>query len=572
MSTRIRKFKEHPCHRCGETITNSRCDFCDECWPKYIELRDLYRVARRGPVLTKTCPVCGKTFYTKRSVKTYCSEECQYEVERIVAVDRSARLRKGIPGRQEFTCTCLECGNEFKAKSVNARFCSDTCNKKYHENTHRCAKCGKEISTRIGYCEECRQSVLHTRKLNRAEATLTRRRAKASKWVDDAMPQCRPVSENSCLKDHMEFSGIGVYRIDEHHCVCLRCGKNFVVSLCKGGTRPILVNRLARNESPCPSCGINPRGSHLYSTPEVELAKLYPNFTERNIHPDWMQGLELDLYDPVAKVALEFHGLKWHSDASNTAPSAHKRKADLCEKAGVQLIQLYESEWVQRREQVIDKLDAIFHKDMTRYYARKLELRTLNDAKGHNTVNRFMDANHIQGHSGCQWAVGLFDGDEPLAICTFKYGTAYASGGQAAGTDKYWELNRYATKLHTSVVGGISRCVKAFMREHPDVHTLVSFADRRWTCPSRSAYSSSGFIETGRADPNYMYTDLDPATPLRNKQYMRKAAIERRALANPVGHEASIFSWNKTELDMATELGWYRIYDAGKIRYEMTLA
>ena len=368
------------------------------------------------------------------------------------------------------------------------------------------------------------------------------------------------------------IESIGVERLSERGCKCVRCGKEFNLMCAKRGAIQVL-NRLAKlGKSPCPYCGEAPTGLHIRnSVPEVDIVQLFPNFTQHNIRPDWMEGLELDLYDPVAKVALEFHGLKWHSDNNNSRPSFHKLKADLCEKAGVQLIQLYESEWVQRREQVIDKLDAIFHKDMSRYFARKLELRTLNDAKGHNTVNRFMDANHIQGHSGCQWAVGLFDSDEPLAICTFKYGTAYASGGQAAGTDKYWELNRYATKLHTSVVGGISRCVKAFMREHPDVHNLVSFADRRWTCPSRSAYSSSGFVETGRADPNYMYTDLDPATPLRNKQYMRKAAIERRALANPAGHEASIFSWNKTELDMATELGWYRIYDAGKIRYEMAL-
>lgn len=365
-----------------------------------------------------------------------------------------------------------------------------------------------------------------------------------------------------------EFAeSLKLIRLNGKWCLCLRCNNKFMDT----HFPQALYDAQKTGRNICPFCGDSPIGTCVISSPEVELAKLYPNFTERNIHPDWMQGLELDLYDPVAKVALEFHGLKWHSNASNTAPSAHKRKADLCEKAGVQLIQLYESEWVQRREQVIDKLDAIFHKDMTRYYARKLELRTLNDGKGHNTVNRFMDANHIQGHSGCQWAVGLFDGDEPLAICTFKYGTAYASGGHADGTEKYWELNRYATKLHTSVVGGISRCVKAFMREHPDVHTLVSFADRRWTCPTRSAYSSSGFIETGRADPNYMYTDLDPVTPLHNKQYMRKAAIERRAITNPASPEAKVFSWNKTELDMATELGWYRIYDAGKIRYEMTL-
>lgn len=405
----------------------------------------------------------------------------------------------------------------------------------------------------------------------KTEQVLSSRREKAAEWTSSANSKCRPVSKNSCLKNRMEFSSIGIYRIDEYHCRCLRCGEEFVLTLTKGGTRGILKNRLAKNESPCPNCGTSPRGSHVYNAPEAELARLYPGFTERNAHPDWMGGLELDLYDPGRRIAIEFHGLRWHSSCMQETTTLHRQKADLCEKAGVQLIQIYESEWVQRRELVIDRLDSILHKDMTRYFARKLVLREMNTARKRTEVNRFMNDNHIQGASSSQWAVALFDGENMVAACTFKYGTGYASGGLAEGTGKYWELNRYATKLHTSVVGGISRCVKAFARTHTDVKNIVSFADRRWTCPSRSAYTSSGFVETARVEPNYLYTDLKSGHPLMNKQYMRKSSIERRAKANPEGPEAAVFSWDKTETEMATELGFYKLYDAGKIRYEMKL-
>ena len=208
---------------------------------------------------------------------------------------------------------------------------------------------------------------------------------------------------------------------------------------------------------------------------------------------------------------------------------------------------------------------------MTRIDARKLQVKVMETIKERAAVGAFMEKNHIQGASTCMWAVALMDGDEIVACCTFKYGTGYAAGGQAEGTGKYWELNRYATKLNTVVRGGLSRCIKAFERTHPDVHNIVSFADRRWTCPSRSAYSSSGFVETGRVDQNYQYTDLKASHGLRNKQYMRKSAIENRALKNPEGPEAKVFSWDKTEQQMAAELGFYKIYDAGKIRYEMQI-
>jgi hypothetical protein len=182
----------------------------------------------------------------------------------------------------------------------------------------------------------------------------------------------------------------------------------------------------------------------------------------------------------------------------------------------------------------------------------------------------FLDKNHIQGRAACQWAVVLLNGMETVAVCTFKYGTAYAIGGQTGGTEKYWELNRYATKLGYSIVGGLSRCIKAFAKAHPEVHKIVSFADRRWTSRLRSAYSSSGFVEVAECEPNYQYTDLRSSHELKNKQYMRKSQIAERATREG-SPESTVYSPDKTESQMSKELGYYRVYDAGKIRYEMML-
>lgn len=383
-------------------------------------------------------------------------------------------------------------------------------------------------------------------------------------------------SEARVNAEQEKYNQIHIIRLTINKCKCTRCGHEFVVSKGASDASHALSLRVKSGCSPCPWCGEQPIGgsqNNQKSTPEHEIQKLFPWFSVTHWRPEWLGGKELDLYDPEHRVALEFHGITWHSDFKDAEQvvSRHKRKADLCEANGVQLIQVYETEWVQNREQVIDKLDAIFHVNMERKFARKLSVRELNDTNGRRVANRFMDENHIQGHSCSQWAVGLFDGDEPVAVCSFKFGTAYAAGGQVKGTEKYWELNRYATKMHVSVVGGISRCIKAFERSHPEVNNIVSFADRRWTCPTRSSYSSSGFIETGRCEPNYQYTDLNPGHPLRNKQYMRKGKIEERAKANLEVPEAKVFSWDKTETEMARELGFYKIYDAGKIRYEMKI-
>jgi len=515
---------------------------------------------------------------------------------------------------------CKECGKEFQAKQKNAIFCCVLCkNRHRNKKTHVCVECGRTFtnddhSGRHKYCsEECAKKhknretrewyanntehVAEYRKVNRPKITRQHReyckknpeRVKQLTYASHDRARERKRRDKLAAKQEELFytadltpiaekfrhtweESLHITRLTVSTFMCNDCGQEFVLTKNPSGVSTILNARVkSKAGNPCPYCGKSPVSLHRMNTAEAELQEIYPNFTLRCYRPEWMEGLELDLFDPEAKVAIEFHGLIWHSTYKKSdahAAALHERKADLCERNGVQLLQIFETEWVSRRQCVLDKIDAIFHRDMTRVFARKLELRELNDAAGRTLVNDFMDRNHIQGHASCQWAVGLFCEGEPMAVCTFKYGTAYAAGGQTDGTEKYWELNRYATRLHFSVVGGITRCVKAFMRTHVDVDRIVSFADRRWTCPSRSAYSSSGFVETGRSPSNYVYTDLNPLHPVHNKQFMRKSQILRRAEADPLSKEAKIYSPDLTETEMSRRLGFFRLYDAGKIRYE----
>lgn len=557
MSTRIRKFKEHPCKRCGETITNSRSEFCDECWPRYMELRDLYRVSCRLPVRTGECPVCHKVFYTKRTDRKYCSENCQYEVEREAA--RVAGIRKRANMSPEKRQHVKEYMKEYRIRN------KDDLSKK---NKEWKANQGEEFLIKRReqdklYREKHREEI----SLRAKKKTIRNRQEKAGVRQDDLIARYGVDLSTDARVNTEEFvDTLGIRRINGKWCLCLKCNNLFI----DDHFPQALYDAVRTGRNICPNCGDSPLGVSSISGPQMELHRMYPELSVMNYRPEWMEGMELDLFSPDKKLAIEFHGTRWHSSLTGKT-TAHRHKADLCEANGVQLIQLYETEWVNRRDQVIDKLDAIFHRDMTRVYARKLELREMNGKADRDAVNDFMERNHIQGHSSSQWACGLWLGASLVAVCTFKYGTGYASGGQLENTGKYWELNRYATGDHLSVIGGLSRCIKAFERSHQDVHTIVSFADRRWTCPTRSAYSSSGFVEKGRVEANYQYTDLNPEHGLRNKQYMRKSAIENRAKMDPSGPEAKVFSWDKTESVMAKELGWYKIYDAGKIRYEIEI-
>jgi very-short-patch-repair endonuclease len=496
---------------------------------------------------TKNCPICGKSFVTSIKTKTFCGKECHAE----------ARRRKDrenyVPKPKIRHIACKYCGNIIEATEPHIKVC-ETCRlrrKAEEAKRHRdrmtpekktLEKAVKSMKERLRRIKKKRKLAIEHQEV--LEKTATR-------YCTDGQLDCSQFE-----------STIGIRRITMNQCECLRCGRTFFAAKNGSSVKRQLESRAAIGESPCPYCGEWPIGItaiNMGSSFEREIASLYPEFTVHNLRPDWLDGFEIDLYSPDAKVGLELHGLAWHSDRFSKRLYSHKKKADLAEKAGVQLIQIYESEWIQRRECVIDKLDAIFHKKMKKVPARKLNVRIIKTPAEHKEVNDFMDVNHIQGSAPFQWGVALMDGEEIVAACCFRFGTGYAIGGQAENTDRYWELNRFATKLHTCVQGGLSRCISAFHRENPDVKEFYSFADRRWTCPTRSAYAASGFNEVGRQAPNYMYTDLTATTPLRNKQFMRKSSVAAR--------HPEVFSPEKTELEMAHELGWYRIYDAGKIKY-----
>ncbi len=509
--------------------------------------------------ITKTCVICGKE-YQGIPQSLYCSKECHsQELLRRWHVKHPKPVLKRV---------CLVCGKEFVAESQNQQTCSLECRKiRYNEDWKRSFHNRMADHSK----KERRRNLAHLDYLEHKEEKQSKKHGRLIQKKRELAQslQIEPVIENNngnIKQDYIDT--LGIKRLSAKGCECLRCGNRFNIIRAEKSAVNVLNRLSITRESPCPYCGESPTGvSRHFSSPEYEIKRLFPNFTVHGYHPDWMGGkMEIDLYDPVAKVGLEYHGIWAHSTAMKSNKEAtrlHEHKADLCDANGVQLIQLYETEWLQKRDIVVDKLNAIFHKDMKRVYARKLKVVLMNDPVNRQAALKFLDKNHIQGKASSQWAVGLCDGIELVAVCTFKYGTAYANGGQAKGTECYWELNRYATKLGYSVVGGLSRCIKSFVRNHPEVHTIVSFADRRWTSPIRSAYSSSGFVEKAKIAPNYLYSDLNPQHPLRNKQYMRKSNIAKRG--------ESCYSPDKTETEMSKELGFYKIYDAGKIRYEMSV-
>ncbi len=213
----------------------------------------------------------------------------------------------------------------------------------------------------------------------------------------------------------------------------------------------------------------------------IESLKVTPELNVRNIIPPY----ELDIYIPNHNLAIEFCGLFWHSDYVRNDRNSHKRKMEMCEKAGIRLLTVFEDEWYEKREIVKSKIKNLLRLTDKKIFARNTYPVSLSSKE----EKVFLEKNHIQGSSRCSIAYGLIHEDELVACMTF-----------IKNKNDTFILNRYATSC--SVSGGFSKLLKHFQRNN-EWKKLISFADLRWS--QGDLYQKTGWTLDKILPPDYSY-------------------------------------------------------------------
>lgn len=201
----------------------------------------------------------------------------------------------------------------------------------------------------------------------------------------------------------------------------------------------------------------------------------------------------IDIWVPSHKLAIEYDGLYWHSEASGIKTKQKSvHKAALAHEQDIQLFIIYEDEWQTQRPLV----EAMLRWRLgtfrgTRLSARKLELRRLDQ---NALFSDFFDQHHLDGHARASFAYGLFH-DEQLVCCA------------SCRTNHHGEteLARLATHQDFAVRGGAGRLIRAIQQ---DIATpLISFSNNRLS--NGDVYRKLGFQDvTQTTAPSYWYTDL----------------------------------------------------------------
>jgi len=327
-------------------------------------------------------------------------------------------------------------------------------------------------------------------------------------------------------------------------------------NVCGYGTKEdwfkIPVKNTTRNAG-CPRCSkIN-----TISSAEDEIYEYIKSLDseleiKRNVRDVLPNKQELDLYVPTKKVAIEHNGLYWHSEGYK-GKDYHYNKMLEAKKIGIHLVQIFEDEWTNKKDICKNKIKSILGYNSTKQiYARKCTVENISAPDKNDFLNKY----HIQGKDSAGIYKCLKYNNEVVAVMTFcRPRVCFNKKGNKDGV---YELSRYATAYH--VVGGFSKLLKTIINENPDIKTVETFADLRWSNPLSNVYLKNGYTEVHMTRPNYWYFDKNKTPSKREHRFnYRKQELSKKF--------PEFYDDKLTEFQIMDKTSYRRIWDCGNILY-----
>jgi hypothetical protein len=255
-----------------------------------------------------------------------------------------------------------------------------------------------------------------------------------------------------------------------------------------------------------------------------------------------LNGMELDIYFPDHKIAIEYCGLYWHSEHHKPA-SYHRNKMNRCQAKGIRLFTIFEDEWINKSEVCLSRIENALKTGLKRIFARKCEIKIISKMEAKN----FLYRTHLQGYVGCKVACGLFYDQKLIQVMTL----GSLSRAHAAKGKKVLEFKRLSNEPGMVIVGGASKLFKYAVNyaRSNGYDSIKSYCDLRWG--TGNLYQKLGFILENDSKYTPHYTDG-----------IRRYRNQGLASSKKEG---------SNESQKANKRGLYKIYDCGHQTWSFTI-
>ena len=254
--------------------------------------------------------------------------------------------------------------------------------------------------------------------------------------------------------------------------------------------------------------------------------------------------LELDIYLPQIKKAIEINGIYWHSESMGKYREYHLYKTKKCIDHGVQLIHIFDYEWLFKKPIISSMLMNKLGLMKNKIYARECVIKEIEDTK---ILREFLDNNHLQGYCYSKVNIGLYHNDKLVSLMTFGKNRFKKNSNEM-------ELVRFCNELNLNVVGGASKLFKYFIKNHnSEKLDVITFADRRFS--EGGLYDKLGFEFVSYTSPSYFYW--------KNNKILSRMSCQKHKLHKFLEN----FNDALPEYENMLNNGYRRVWDCGNIKY-----
>lgn len=168
-------------------------------------------------------------------------------------------------------------------------------------------------------------------------------------------------------------------------------------------------------------------------------------------------------------------------------------------KNGLRLLVIWQDQWLHQSTIVKSRIEALLQKS-TRIFARKTSISKLTNEE----ARMFFEKNHLQGWVRGKYIYVLQYQNEVVAVASFSAGRRMQSPEGIS-----YELLRFASKQHVTVVGGLDKLLKHFIKIHQPTD-IMTYVDKAWS--KGIAFLNRGFEKRAELGPQINFMDRDTLT------------------------------------------------------------
>ena len=250
----------------------------------------------------------------------------------------------------------------------------------------------------------------------------------------------------------------------------------------------------------------------------------------------------VDIFVPSRMIAFEYNGLFWHSERAGKDRRHHYDRYAEARAGGVQLIQIWEDDWLNNRDAVKALVaHKLGHAPKLRG-ARAYGVTELAAAQ----ARRFLTGRHLQGYTVSSKYFALSDTGtgEPVALLS------------ATRRKDHVMIDRFATA--GSVPGGFRKLLARVRSEWPGVD-IVTYSHN--DISNGGVYEKAGFTKESDFLAEYYYSRLDGAPRMNRRSFQRSRFYRDPALLSPRP--------GMTERELAELNGLTRCWSSGNAKWRL---